>query len=128
MKALVRRDSGRQSGAASAKVTHRLVESTRLARAFLRGTLTAKTYAEGLARRYPVAARQREGVKSPLVADADAAIPAERLLEPGEIIAPGGFSEGEDLADARSGWFVVLTAGRRPRGFTDRVWKRSAAV
>lgn len=36
------------------KVAHRLVESTRLARAFFRGTLTAKTYAEGLARLYPV--------------------------------------------------------------------------
>lgn len=36
------------------KVAHRLVESTRLARAFFRGTLTAATYAEGLARIYPV--------------------------------------------------------------------------
>lgn len=36
------------------RIAHRLVESTRLARAFFRGTLTAKTYAEGLARLYPV--------------------------------------------------------------------------
>ncbi|MBX3232605.1 MAG: biliverdin-producing heme oxygenase [Labilithrix sp.] len=36
------------------KVMHRLVESTRLARAFFRGTLTTQAYAEGLARLYPV--------------------------------------------------------------------------
>jgi heme oxygenase len=36
------------------KIAHRLVESTKLARAFFRGALTGKTYAEGLARLYPV--------------------------------------------------------------------------
>jgi heme oxygenase len=36
------------------KVAHRIVESTRLARAFFRGTLTTKAYAEGLARLHPV--------------------------------------------------------------------------
>lgn len=36
------------------KIMHRLVEGTRLARAFFRGTLTTATYAEGIARMYPV--------------------------------------------------------------------------
>lgn len=36
------------------KIAHRLVEGTRLARAFFRGSLTTSTYAEGLARLYPV--------------------------------------------------------------------------
>lgn len=36
------------------KIMHRLVEGTRLARAFFRGTLTTATYAEGLARMFPV--------------------------------------------------------------------------
>lgn len=36
------------------KLAHRLVEATHLARAFFRGKLTKETYAEGLARIYPV--------------------------------------------------------------------------
>ncbi len=36
------------------KPLHRLVESTQLAKAFFRGKLTQRTYAEGLARMYPV--------------------------------------------------------------------------
>lgn len=42
------------------KLAHRLVESTRLARAFFRGTLTPATYAEGLARLYPVYATMEQ--------------------------------------------------------------------
>jgi heme oxygenase len=46
------------------KVAHRIVESTRLARAFFRGTLTTKAYAEGLTRLYPVYATMETALAS----------------------------------------------------------------
>ena len=46
------------------KLAHRLVESTRLAKAFFQGKLTTALYAEGLARLYPVYATMETALSS----------------------------------------------------------------
>lgn len=72
------------------KVAQRIVESTRLARAFVRGTLTTKAYAEGLARLYPVYAAMEAALAA---ADHD-----DRLHD---FYLPAVFRSAAILADLR---------------------------
>jgi len=88
------------------KIAHRLVEGTRLARAFFRGTLTKASYAESLARLYPVYVEMEAALR--------AAAATEGRLAPFHI--PVVFRVGAILEDLR--YFGVDPEPVRPGAST----------